>query len=57
MPLAEFLFTDDARLDSYFEQIAAPVMYDKVPVWKASLSLWPIRRGGSEPCRESPHAL
>jgi hypothetical protein len=30
---------DDARLDSYFQQIAAPVMYDKVPVWKASLSL------------------
>jgi len=39
VPFTEFLFTDDARIDSYCEQIAAPVMYDKVPVWKASLSL------------------
>ena len=39
MSLTEFLFTDDARLDSYSEQIAAPVMYDKVPVWKTALSL------------------
>ena len=39
MSLIEFLFTDDARLDSYVEQIAAPVTYDKVPVWKGSLSI------------------
>lgn len=37
MSLIEFLFVDKRRLDSYFEQIEAPVAYDKVPVWTAEL--------------------
>jgi len=39
MSLTEYLYVDERRLNSYFEQISSPVTYDKVPVWKASLSL------------------
>ncbi len=31
MALVEYLYVDDKRLDSYFEQISSPVTYDKVP--------------------------
>jgi hypothetical protein len=37
--LTEYLYCDEHSLDSYFEQISHPVAYDKVPVWKAALSL------------------
>src|SRR5262245_35625185 len=39
MPLVEYLYVDDTRLDSYIEQIGPPVTYDKVPVWKAEFGL------------------
>jgi hypothetical protein len=39
MSLTEYLYVDERRLSSYFEQIAGPVAYDKVPVWKAGLQL------------------
>ena len=39
MSLREFIFVDDLRLDSYTEQIAPAVTYDKVPVYSASLGL------------------
>jgi hypothetical protein len=37
--LVEYLYIDEARIDSYFEQISDPVKYDKVPVWKSGLAL------------------
>jgi hypothetical protein len=37
--LAEYLYVDEERLNSYFEQISPPVAYDKVPVWRAALKL------------------
>src|SRR5918993_499647 len=39
LSLTEYLYVDTRRLDSYFEQISPPVAYDKVPVWKAGLSI------------------
>jgi hypothetical protein len=39
MSLVEYLYVDEDRLNSYFEQISSPIAYDKVPVWKAGLSL------------------
>ncbi|TLU61098.1 hypothetical protein FE810_15610 [Thalassotalea litorea] len=37
--IIEYLYIDNPRLDSYFEQISSPVMYEKVPVWKAVFGL------------------
>ena len=37
--ILEYLFVDQPRLDTYFEQISDPVAYDKVPVWKVVLGL------------------
>jgi hypothetical protein len=37
--LTEYLYCDEKRLDSYFSRISGPIAYDKVPVWKAALSL------------------
>ncbi len=39
MSLIEYLYVDEDRVNTYFEQISSPVVYDKVPVWKAGLSL------------------
>jgi hypothetical protein len=39
MALVEYLYVDERRLDTYFEQISSPVTYDKVPVWEASLTI------------------
>jgi hypothetical protein len=39
MCLAEYLYLDECRLDSYFEQISSTVAYDKVPVWNVALGL------------------
>jgi hypothetical protein len=33
MPLAEYIYIDDIRLNSYFEQISPPVKYEKVSDW------------------------
>jgi len=37
--IKEYIYIDEKRLNTYFEQISSPVTYDKVPVWKASASL------------------
>lgn len=37
--LAEYLYVDAARLDSYFEQISSPIAFDKNPTWKVGISL------------------
>jgi hypothetical protein len=39
MPLREYLYFDEKRLNSYLEQISGPVTYDKVPTYVAGLSL------------------
>jgi hypothetical protein len=37
--LKDYAYLDSARLDSYVEQIAGPVTYDKIPKWQASMGL------------------
>src|SRR5215213_7901470 len=39
MKLTEYIYIDERRVNSYFEQLWSPVTYDKVPTWKAGLSL------------------
>jgi hypothetical protein len=39
MPLREYLYIDEKRLDSYAEQIGSPVTFDKTPVWKVMFGL------------------
>lgn len=39
MALREYLYIDKTRVDSYVEQLGAPVAYDKVPVVKVGLSI------------------
>jgi hypothetical protein len=39
MALAEYLYIDRTRLDSYFQQLSSPTAFEKVPSWKVSLSL------------------
>jgi len=39
MTIRELIYVDQRRLNTYYEQIASPVIYDKVPTWKAELSL------------------
>jgi hypothetical protein len=39
MPLDEYLYADDRRLDAYVEHLGSPLAFDKVPVWSAKLSL------------------
>jgi hypothetical protein len=39
MSLIEYLYVDEHRLNSYFEQFSPPVTYDKVSVWKTILGL------------------
>lgn len=48
MPIKEFLFVDEKRLNSYAEQIGSPVTYDKVPIWSAELSLAGPKGGASQ---------
>jgi hypothetical protein len=52
MCLAEYLYLDECRLDSYFEQISSTVAYDKVPVWNVALGLM----GPSAEARQVRHA-
>jgi hypothetical protein len=48
LSLTEYLYVDTHRLDSYFEQISSPVSYDKVPVWKAGLSITTLGADGTQ---------
>jgi len=52
MCLAEYLYLDECRLDSYFEQVSSTVAYDKVPVWNVALGLM----GLSAEARQARHA-
>jgi len=48
MSITEYIYIDKRRLDSYLEQIASPIIYDKVPVWRAALGLSPSLEGTVE---------
>jgi hypothetical protein len=48
MALVEYLYVDEERLDTYFQQISSPVTYDKVPVWEASLTITSPGAKGSQ---------
>jgi hypothetical protein len=39
MMLREYIYMDEWRLNSYFEQLSVPVAYDKVSTWKVALGL------------------
>lgn len=41
--LVEYLYVDEIRLNSYFEQISEPIAYDKVPIWKAVIGLTSLK--------------
>jgi hypothetical protein len=55
MPLADYLFVDEARLDSYFEQISSPLTFEKKPTWKAGVSLSGPVAEGSQSVIPRPH--
>jgi hypothetical protein len=38
MSIAEYLYADEKRINSYVDQIKSPITYDKVPIWSASLT-------------------
>lgn len=46
--LTDYVYCDQPRLDSYFEQISETVAYDKVPVWKAGLSFTGLTAEGTQ---------
>jgi hypothetical protein len=48
MALVEYLYVDEERLDTYFEQISSPVTYDKVPMWNAEIGLIGPKAGGTQ---------
>src|SRR5688500_804445 len=48
MELKEYIFIDERRLQTYFEQISDPVKYVKVPSWKASISITGPSAEGSQ---------
>src|SRR5215210_4856358 len=48
MALVEYLYVDEKRLDTYFEQLSSPVTYDKVPVWEANLTITSPGAKGSQ---------
>jgi hypothetical protein len=48
MALVEYLYVDEKRLDTYFEQISSPVTYDKVPMWNAEIGLTGPKAGGAQ---------
>jgi hypothetical protein len=48
MELVEYLYVDEKRLDTYFEQISSPVTYEKVPEWNAEISITGPKAGGKQ---------
>jgi hypothetical protein len=46
--LAEYLFVDKPRIERYFQQLSAPVKYDKLPVWKVALGISGPKVEGSQ---------
>jgi hypothetical protein len=55
MTFAEYIYIDQARLDSYFEQISSPVAYDKMPTWKVGLSLTGPHAEGTQAPHPRPY--
>jgi hypothetical protein len=53
--LTEYLYVDEQRLNSCFEQVSDPVAYDKVPVWKAGLGLTGPKVEGTQDRPGRPH--
>lgn len=54
--LVDYLFIDNSRLDSYFEQIIpSPVAYDKVPTWKGGFGLTNLGVEGTQTSRARPY--
>lgn len=39
MKLAEYIYVDKVRVNSYFEQISPPVKYDTIPEWSVEFSI------------------
>ncbi|MFX0200375.1 MAG: hypothetical protein ACFFCW_30015 [Candidatus Hodarchaeota archaeon] len=48
MPFAEYIYIDQRRLNSYFEQISPPVKYDKVSEWILEISLTGPKAQGTQ---------
>jgi hypothetical protein len=48
LTLVEYLYVDEKRVNSYFEQISSPVTYDKVPEWSADISITGPKAGGKQ---------
>lgn len=48
MARIDYLYVDDSTLDQYVEQIASPVTYDKVSVWKAGMSITGPEAGATQ---------
>ena len=46
--LVEYLYVDQRRLDSYFEQVSSPVFHEKVPIWKVALGLTGPKAEGTQ---------
>lgn len=55
--LKEYLYLDRRRIDSYFEQISGPVVYEKVPTLKVSLSLSGPSAEGLQTRPERPYTV
>lgn len=51
-PLVEYLYIDTKRVDAYFEQISAPVTFEKVPTFGGSLGI----SGPSVSASQAAHA-
>src|SRR5215210_128620 len=57
MALVEYLYVDERRLDTYFEQISSPVTYDKVPEWNAEIGLTGPKGGGKQARFARPYTM
>jgi hypothetical protein len=57
MALVEYLYVDEKRLDTYFEQVSSPVTYDKVPEWNAEIGLTGPKGGGKQTRFARPYTV
>jgi hypothetical protein len=55
MTFTEYIYVDQARLDSYFEQISSPVAVDKLPSWKVGISLTGPHAEGTQASLPRPY--
>ena len=52
--LREYLYIDERRLNSYFDQVSIPVARDKVSSWKVALGITGPRAEASQSTRDRP---